>query len=160
MHGPDVLWQSNSAYTTERWGDYSATVADPFVPDTFWMHHEYAFSGWRTRVISEDVSKLATSVATVPRAEETSLVITPNPMREAVRVSFVLPAAGGARVEILDVSGRRVREIDLGGLAAGPGRVEWDGRSAAGSPVASGVYLVRVVSAGDVVGTGRVVVAR
>jgi hypothetical protein len=49
------------------------------------------------------------------------LGVSPNPTRsEALRVSFALGEAGPVRIEVFDVSGRRVEARDLGSLEPGP----------------------------------------
>jgi flagellar hook assembly protein FlgD len=64
-----------------------------------------------------------------------------------VRLSFPLRSAGRARLDVFDVSGRRIRLFEREGLAAGTATIEWDGRDRAGRPVPAGVYLVRVSTA-------------
>lgn len=68
----------------------------------------------------------------------------PNPARGAFSVSLALPDGGrGARLELLDLAGRRVAEVPLG--AYGPGTHVVPLRGAALHP---GVYLVRLAAAG------------
>ncbi len=47
---PPIIRQTTvGAYTTARWGDYSAVNVDPVNGITFWAHHEFAISNsWRT----------------------------------------------------------------------------------------------------------------
>jgi CSLREA domain-containing protein len=71
--------------------------------------------------------------------------------RERLGLRFTLPAAGRARVELFDVTGRRVAVRDAGVLAAGEHRVDL----AAGATLAPGVYLARL-SQGGSVATARV----
>jgi len=47
---PKQLQISTSPETGTRWGDYSGVEQDPNDPLTFWNHHEYRTSGWRTWV--------------------------------------------------------------------------------------------------------------
>jgi flagellar hook assembly protein FlgD len=52
---------------------------------------------------------------------------------------------------IYDVAGRRVRMLVDGRMTeAGDHRIDWDGRSDAGSRLASGVYFARFVAEGQV----------
>jgi len=44
------LQNSTSPETGSRWGDYSGLEEDPTAPGTFWNHHEYRTSSWRTWV--------------------------------------------------------------------------------------------------------------
>jgi hypothetical protein len=39
---------SDSPETGSRWGDYAGLEEDPADPGTFWSHHEYRTSSWRT----------------------------------------------------------------------------------------------------------------
>lgn len=60
MSAPKVLQNSTSAETGSRWGDYAGVEQDPNDPGTFWNHHAYRTSGWRTWVgefsVSQDLS--------------------------------------------------------------------------------------------------------
>ena len=70
----------------------------------------------------------------------------PNPARDRdLRVSFTLPSAAAARLELLDVTGRRVRAIDVG--ASGVGRHSVD--VAQGRRVAPGLYWLRLEQGGS-----------
>jgi flagellar hook assembly protein FlgD len=54
------------------------------------------------------------------------------------------PGGAGARIELFDVGGRRVREIPL--PAAPDGVTEWNGRDHDGNLVPAGIYLARLIS--------------
>jgi hypothetical protein len=73
----------------------------------------------------------------------------PNPARASQVLQFDLPTAAQGRVVIHDVHGRLVRVLAAGVLAAGPQRLEWDGRTAAGARVAPGIYFVRITAGTD-----------
>jgi hypothetical protein len=69
-------------------------------------------------------------------------------------VSFATGSAPGggpgeAVVELYDATGRRVRTIARGRFAAGYRTATWDGRRERGGPVSSGIYFLRVTSAGE-----------
>ncbi len=79
-----------------------------------------------------------------PSASSTGLWLAPNPARTHVDLGFAAGAGASWRVEVLDLAGRRVREV-AGGVASGAGeRVRWDLRDLAGRRVPSGLYWIRV----------------
>ncbi len=69
----------------------------------------------------------------------------PNPGNGATLLRFSLPQAGHARLEILDLGGRRLWQSE-GDFAAGPQARRWDGRSTAGARVGAGLYFVRLAT--------------
>ena len=62
------------------------------------------------------------------------------------------------QVRIYDVRGALVRSLVDRTLMPGRHPVQWDGRTAAGVPVGSGVYFVQMQAAGKVYGTRLAVV--
>lgn len=69
----------------------------------------------------------------------------PNPARGAFSVSLSLPAGGrDARLELIDLAGRRVAEVPLGSLGRGVHTVPLRGAG-----LRPGVYLVRLTGAGE-----------
>ena len=68
----------------------------------------------------------------------------PNPFNPQTRIRFEMPRAGHARLEILDVAGRRLATLLDGPVPAGTVETAWDGRDATGRALASGVYLAHV----------------
>jgi hypothetical protein len=83
----------------------------------------------------------------------------PNPLHGRTTIAFALPTAAPVTLEIVDVSGRRVRVLCDEVRPAGHQAVTWDGRDGSGRPAPSGVYLYRLQTSGRQM-TGRVVVAR
>ena len=68
----------------------------------------------------------------------------PNPARGSVALRIEADAAGEQSIDILDLSGRRVRHIGDGWYPAGARHAPWDGADAAGLPAPAGIYLVRI----------------
>lgn len=68
----------------------------------------------------------------------------PNPFNPLTKIAFELPAPARARLEVLDVAGRRVAVLLDEPRAGGRHVVEWDGRDAQGRGVASGTYYYRL----------------
>ena len=77
----------------------------------------------------------------------------PNPSAGSTSIRFTLQTAGDVSLEIVDVSGRRVRTIARGVWPAGTHALAWDGHDEAGRRVASGVYFATLDVAGE--RTGR-----
>lgn len=83
-----------------------------------------------------------------PPALRTGLVLEPagpNPFRAATELGFALPRAGRARIEILDVSGRRVALPLDRDLAAGRHSVRFDAPRSA----PAGIYFCRLTCGGE-----------
>jgi len=72
----------------------------------------------------------------------------PNPTRDDLGLAFVLPGAGEASVELIDLAGRRVLERSLGTLSAGPHAVTLAGATGVLAP---GVYFLRLTHAHETV---------
>ena len=83
--------------------------------------------------------------------------VRPNPARAGATLLFDAVSAGSARLELFDVSGRRVGERSITLTAPGPQRVPLDGPGSGSRP--AGVYLARVTQ-GDRVATARFIQAR
>lgn len=83
----------------------------------------------------------------------------PNPVHGLARFTFGLPAPGRARLDILDVQGRRVRSLADGVYAAGHYVRGWDLRDENDRPVAPGVYLAQFSGIGGSV-VRRIVVTK
>ena len=71
----------------------------------------------------------------------------PNPFNPRVILPVELSFEGFVRVEIHDISGRRVRRLLREHLESGTHRLLWDGRNDAGRPLPSGPYIARLISA-------------
>jgi len=69
----------------------------------------------------------------------------PNPSRSTTLLRFSLPAAGRARLEVVDISGRRMGNFE-GEFPAGPQVWRWDGRGPDGGASGTGLYFVRLVT--------------
>ncbi|MCA9751487.1 MAG: T9SS type A sorting domain-containing protein [Gemmatimonadetes bacterium] len=70
----------------------------------------------------------------------------PNPFRASTALRFGLTRAGSASLSVFDAAGRRVRSLGESSLTAGEHELVWDGRDAAGRPVAAGVYFLRLAT--------------
>jgi flagellar hook capping protein FlgD len=84
----------------------------------------------------------------------------PNPFRTDVLLELALESGKDARVDVLDVAGRKVTQLWSGAWPAGQRTLHWDGSDALGRRVADGVYFVRVSAGGKVVSKRVVCLAR
>ena len=78
-----------------------------------------------------------------------------NPVRSQGSLAFSLPAADQVSLELLDVSGRRVRTLLDGSFGAGRHEVGWNARD-----LAPGLYFLRLARAGGETRQLRVAVVR
>jgi hypothetical protein len=99
----------------------------------------------------------AETTVLVPRAYTLALAgFRPNPASSAdLAISFELPNTASGRLELLDVTGRRVAEHDLSGYAAG----RYTERLGEGARVPPGMYWIRLTHGGKGL-TARGVVLR
>ena len=70
----------------------------------------------------------------------------PNPFNSQTILSYFLHASGPARLEVFSLTGQRVAVLHQGPQQAGYHRLRWNGHDDAGYPVASGMYLYRLVT--------------
>ena len=83
----------------------------------------------------------------------------PNPFNSQTVLSYFLSAPSPAHLAVFTLTGQRVAVLHQGPQQAGYHRLHWDGRDDAGRPVASGMYLYRLVTAEDVL-TRKLVLLR
>jgi len=89
--------------------------------------------------LSEDRSAVSTRGAV-------ALTNYPNPFNPSTTISYSLPTASRARLELFNARGERVALLVDGRLPAGPGQIVWNGTDANGRTVASGVYFAQLVT--------------
>jgi hypothetical protein len=69
----------------------------------------------------------------------------PNPFTSRTQVRFALPHESVVELDVLDVSGRRVRVLARGEqLGSGTHNIEWDGATDRGDRAPGGMYFVRL----------------
>lgn len=66
----------------------------------------------------------------------------PSPFSDRTEVGFTLAAPAHAALVVHDIGGRRVRTLVQAAFGAGSHRIAWDGRDAAGRPLAPGAYVL------------------
>jgi hypothetical protein len=94
-----------------------------------------------------DVSQLLSSVEPkVPTlASEYRLAFNyPNPFNPSTTIAYTLPHKSSVEVIIYDLEGREIRSFIFAAQPEGDQKVVWDGTNDHGSPLSSGIYIVRV----------------
>jgi lamin tail-like protein/flagellar hook capping protein FlgD len=92
------------------------------------------------------------SVGDLPSSDHgITLAAHPNPTREGLTVEFAMPRDDMGSIVLYDLSGRRVRTLRTGTLAAGPNSLTWDGLAENGTRPSAGIFFLRLES-----GAGRV----
>jgi len=71
----------------------------------------------------------------------------PNPFKASSTITFSMPEKGHARIDIFNVSGRKVRTILDDACDAGSNVATWDGCDTSGGELAAGVYFYRLETA-------------
>src|SRR5262249_6870828 len=109
---------------------------------------------WRDQANSaEDLwGQLVTAMGTVsapaPLLPGLALALTSaNPSPGDVRGEFALGSRGHVRLDVHDVSGRRIARIVDEDAEPGPHRFAWDARDDSGAKVPAGLYFVSLRSA-------------
>jgi hypothetical protein len=74
------------------------------------------------------------------------LRVDPNPARDRTTFRFELAVRGQARIELFDVTGRRVATPLDAALPAGPGQVDFPLKAEDGSDLVRGAYFARMTS--------------
>jgi hypothetical protein len=72
----------------------------------------------------------------------------PNPSRAGTTLHFSLARAERVAVDVLDVSGRKVRVLGPRAFDAGAHTIGWDGRDDAGRDAGPGLFFMRIAGAG------------
>lgn len=119
--------------------DYKSQIQNEYMPWPF-----YGRNSWRNC----DYTDVLTSVDDDPSKPIRFALAQnyPNPFNAHTTIRFSLTQAGEATLSIFDLLGRRIRVLDSGFMNPGEHSVVWNGRSDAGSEVASGIYFYRLES--------------
>lgn len=91
-----------------------------------------------------------TVIENEPAAVPAMRIVTANPSSSGPTIDFTLPRDADVRVMVFDARGRRVQTLATGRYSAGIHSVSWSGR-VGGARAPSGVYVVRLVTAGRTV---------
>ncbi len=137
--GNDLVWQDQSSLFGNEVGMWCSMDLGPMnLPVFVYAKGDYPdLQVWLGR---DD--RLVTGVGETPAAR-LELSAAPNPFNPKTTLSFTMPEAGRARLDIFDLNGRLVASLLDEPLEAGEVVFEWDG-----SGLASGVYLAQATVPG------------
>jgi hypothetical protein len=106
-----------------------------------------SFDDFSAEVNAYSATLEETETAAPPSGTATALIgARPNPFNPATEIVFRLGQASQIELEVFDLRGRQVRSLARGDRAAGEHRIPFDGRDDSGRSLASGSYLVRLVT--------------
>jgi hypothetical protein len=152
-------------------GAQSCSSPDPIhnymdYTDDYCMNHYTFEQGRRSRCTLEhyrpDLRNNLVAVGDRPMQIEMVDLLqnVPNPFNPKTAIRFELTQAAGADMQIVDVSGRILREFAMGELAAGSHELIWDGQNYRGEQMSSGVYFYRLKVEGQMPITKRMVMVK
>jgi len=148
-------------YMAGSYGTYLFDISDPTAPirvgqiplDAFCLgfvgDHVVTKTGEYLRTIPRHCSPLTAIDDRVPAAPLV-LQIWPNPANPRLELSFLLGRAARVSLNVYDLKGSLVSRLSDGRCEAGRHAVSWDGCDNDGRPMQSGVYLARLIAAGEV----------
>ncbi len=157
----------NHSLRTERWryiryNDGTEELYDHDVDPLEWhnLANEAGYAGEKARLAAQLLGQVPTSISPpVPEVRPALAQNYPNPFSQDTTIEFVLPEPGSVRMTIYSAQGVTIRELVQRHLSRGHHVIQWDGRNAAGRPVASGLYFCRL-QAGSFVETRRLLLIR
>lgn len=76
--------------------------------------------------------------------------IAPNPVRDGTRITWSLASAGPARLDLVDITGRRLTTLEQGSMPQGRHGTLWTGADGSGRRLPAGVYYLRLDAGGSV----------
>jgi hypothetical protein len=129
------------------------TSADEPLPGEF--AHPDVHYALRARLVSSSVA-----VEPAPPAFTRLYAPVPNPLTSGSTLRFDLAHVTRARLEVFDLSGRRVASLADRDFSPGRYNLRWDGRSEASGALGAGLYFVRLTTRGLPPQTVRLAVIR
>ena len=139
-------------YSPANWTTFSGSFTAPANTDHLTIQFEAntaAISGSRSTMQVDNVDlhqapALGVPSGRAPGAEGLSLAITPNPLREGASIVLSNERSGTVEIDVLEITGRRTRQLFRGERQAGETAFRWDGKDDSGRQLEPGVYFVRV----------------
>ncbi|MBD3369087.1 T9SS type A sorting domain-containing protein [Candidatus Fermentibacteria bacterium] len=167
---PFDVWieQAQDLWFVTHWPDAKALgvgtdTEDPKVLRSWWHN---ASSGWTYVTYGDWSFRLTVEPATgIGSGQQSPMRFElgtpfPNPAAQSLSLPVFVPSSGGrVTMRVYDLAGRLVAMPVDGSLDEGRKQLRWNLRGTDGTPVASGLYIVRV-TAGDIDECSKVMVLR
>jgi len=122
--------------------------------------YEYTQGTAVTQVVADFRPTPATPIEGADASEEIALALAPNPVFRSTRFSFTLSREADVRLEVFDLSGRRVATPFAGRATPGTTSVDWTLTRGDGSPLPAGIYFARLGGLGTATIARMVVLGR
>ncbi|MCB2230547.1 DUF4397 domain-containing protein [bacterium] len=109
------------------------------------INETFTWTGNGDRIEISALTSQSAGSNTVPDSYELAQNY-PNPFNPSTVISFSMPSAGHAKIEVYNVLGHRVTTLFDGQAGSGTTEVVWNGRNERGETVSSGVYFYRLTT--------------
>lgn len=91
-----------------------------------------------------DGGRMAAKSANTTLNNTPVLNVYPNPFNETATFEVKLTEKGTLKIEVMDMTGKKVAEVNNSVLAAGSYKFNWNGTNTAGNTVSNGLYFCRI----------------
>jgi hypothetical protein len=169
LHRNDEAYQWKYEHVLGGYADFAGPGQDEEITVTIPATDYYCLAIWKagsadlnlTSTYELEIVPLATAVPGEPEVPVATRLtgVFPNPFNPQTSIAFDLAREEMVVLDVHDVLGKRIRRLVADRLPPGRHRAQWDGRDEDGQPVASGVYVARLV-AGPVSGLEKMVLVR
>jgi hypothetical protein len=144
----DYQVYNDGAYTVYAQDNCWGNNTPPCMPSQGQMYGSVITTNADCCTVGEGLIFAAEDKPVLPR--KTSLgSIVPNPFNPATSISYDIASPGVVEIRAYDVAGRLVRELVKENKTPGRYQVIWNGLNSRGESVASGIYFVRMIAAGE-----------
>jgi hypothetical protein len=79
-------------------------------------------------------------------ADGSFLYTYPNPFNDEATVSYTLHSDESIKIEVIDIYGRKIKDLFSGKQLSGEQQIQWNGRDTGGNTVPDGIYFIRLSS--------------
>lgn len=145
---------SGANATSWQWDFNNDGTIDSYLQDPF---HQYINSGYYTVTLiinSGGTANTSTkssyihvlgnvAVKEIPN-EKMTVTVSPNPFSNSTTIQFTLKKEQQIIAEVVDLEGKRVRQLYSGKQPKGVRTLQWNGKSDSGEKLSSGTYLINI----------------